>query len=259
MGLYLGKEKISNVAVREAALGITDISNETTINLSGLVKGENGTVKVAEAGTDYLAPDALNNLGNLANKDKVSLSDLNTDVSQKLDSGLTIDDINAAINNSSIHTNTTYEPQNDRALADKHYVDKKGLPNTSSSDNGKVLGVSNGAWTITEPQAKICVGSYTGDNTASRTIALEFAPKVMFISMEIKDSMGTLAGVNDTSVEQFILFNNGKKTIISSTLSSIESKTTDLLLSGTNLLYTSTETNRNGNATNKVYNYVLLA
>ena len=81
MGLYLGKTKISNVAVREAALGITDISDETTINISGILKGENGTIKAATASTDYLTPDALNNLGDLANKDKVSLSDLNTDVS----------------------------------------------------------------------------------------------------------------------------------------------------------------------------------
>lgn len=257
MGLYLGKEKISNVAVGEAALGITDISDETTINISGLVKGENGTVKVAEAGTDYLAPDALNNLGNLANKDKVSLSDLNTDVSQKLDSGLTIDDINTAINNSSIHTNTSYEPQNDRALADKHYVDKKGLPNTSSSDNGKVLGVSNGAWTITEPQAKICAGSYTGDNTASRTIALEFAPKIMFISMEITDPIG------QKLTQQFMLMNNGKEIGIGSSGKSSglsNTSSTKISLSDTNLLYTSKEkTLRPGNETNKVYNYVLLA
>ena len=251
MGLYLGKEKISNVAVGEAALGITDISDETTINLSGLIKGENGTIKVAEAGTDYLAPDALNNLGNLANKNKVSLSDLDTDVSQKLNSGLTIDDINTAINNSSIHTNTTYEPQNDRALADKHYVDKKGLPNTSSSDNGKVLGVSNGAWTITEPQAKIYAGSYTGDGTASRTIALEFAPKVMFISIEVKNYM------EGTSIEQFILLNNGQKTQVTASSPTVK---TEISLSDADFLYTTNEkTARSGNEENKVYNYVLLA
>ena len=257
MGLYLGKTKVSNVAIGEAALGITDISDETTINLSGLVKGENGTVKVAKAGTDYLTPDALNDLGDLANKDKVSLSDLNTDVSQKLDSGLTINDINTALNNSSIHTNATYEPQNDRALADKHYVDKKSLPNATSSDNGKVLGVSNGAWTITEPSAKICVGSYTGDNTASRTIALEFAPKIMFISIEITDPLG------QKLTQQFMLMNDGKEIGIgssgkSSGLSNISS--TKISLSDTNLLYTSKEkTLRPGNETNKVYNYVLLA
>ena len=251
MGLYLGKTKISNVAAGEAALGITDISDATTINISGILKGENGTIKAATAGTDYLAPDALNNLGNLANKDKVSLSDLNTDVSQKLDSGLTIDDINTAINNSSIHTNVAYEPQNDRALADKHYVDKKGLPNTSSSDNGKVLGVSNGAWTITEPQAKICAGSYTGDSTASRTIALEFAPKVMFISIEMTSSY-----TKETPTNQYTLLNNNVKTKINS---SSPTAFTEISLSGANLLYTCKQSTSFGNEKNKVYNYVLLA
>lgn len=257
MGLYLGKTKISNVAAGEAALGITDISDTTTINISGILKGENGTIKAATADTDYLTPDALNDLGDLANKDKVSLADLDTDVSQKLDSGLTINDINTALNNSSIHTNTTYEPQNDRALADKHYVDKKGLPNVTSSNNGKVLGVSNGAWTITEPSAKICVGSYTGDNTASRTIALEFAPKIMFISMEITDPIG------QKLIQQFMLMNDGKEIRIgSSGKSSGLSSTsfTKISLSNTNLLYTSKEKSlRPGNETNKVYNYVLLA
>lgn len=257
MGLYLGKEKINNISVGEAALGITDISDETTINISGILKGENGTIKVATAGTDYLAPDALNNLGDLANKDKVSLSDLNTDVSQKLDSGLTIDDINAAINNSSIHTNTTYEPQNDRALADKHYVDKKGLPNTLSSDNGKVLGVSNGAWTITEPSTKIYAGSYTGDDTASRTIVLNFAPKIMFISMEITDPRGVKL------TQQVMLMNDGKEIGIgqsgkSGGFSNISPA--KISLSDTNLLYTSNDkTLIPGNEKGKVYNYVLLA
>lgn len=251
MGLYLGKTKISNVAAGEAALGITDISDETTINISGILKGENGTIKAATAGTDYLTPDALNDLGDLANKDKVSLADLDTDVSQKLDSGLTIDNINTALNNSSIHTNTTYEPQNDRALADKHYVDKKGLPNTSSSDNGKVLGVSNGAWTITEPQAKICAGSYTGNSATSRTIALEFAPKVMFISIEMTSSY-----TKEASTSQYTLLNNNVKTKINS---SSPTAFTEISLSGANLLYTCKQSTSFGNEKNKVYNYVLLA
>lgn len=245
MGLYLGKTKISNVAAGEAALGITDISDETTINISGILKGENGTIKAATAGTDYLTPDALNDLGDLANKDKVSLADLDTDVSQKLDSGLTINDINTALNNSSIHTNTTYEPQNDRALADKHYVDKKGLPNTSSSDNGKVLGVSNGAWTITEPSAKIYAGSYTGDGTASRTITLEIAPKVMFISIETSTFSGT-------ELKQYMFINGIEQKI------SALSGTVKMLLSNNNLLYTGSSKDKTGNETDKTYNYVLL-
>ena len=56
MGLYLGKEKISNLSVGQAALGITDISNETTINISGILKGENNKIVPATPGIDYVVP-----------------------------------------------------------------------------------------------------------------------------------------------------------------------------------------------------------
>ena len=61
MGLYLGKEKISNLSVGQAALGVTDISNETTINISGILKGENNKIVSATAGVDYVIPSNLNN------------------------------------------------------------------------------------------------------------------------------------------------------------------------------------------------------
>ena len=59
MGLYLGKEKISNLSVGQAALGTTDISNETTINISGILKGEHHKIVSATPGVDYVVPDDL--------------------------------------------------------------------------------------------------------------------------------------------------------------------------------------------------------
>ena len=56
MGLYLGKEKISNLSVGQAALGVTDISDETTINISGILKGENNKIVPATPGVDYVVP-----------------------------------------------------------------------------------------------------------------------------------------------------------------------------------------------------------
>ena len=61
MGLYLGKEKINNLSVGQAALGITDISDKTTINISGILKGENNKIVSATAGVDYVIPSNLNN------------------------------------------------------------------------------------------------------------------------------------------------------------------------------------------------------
>lgn len=56
MGLYLGKEKISNLSVRQTVSYITDISDETTINISGILKGENNKIVSATPGVDYVVP-----------------------------------------------------------------------------------------------------------------------------------------------------------------------------------------------------------
>ena len=57
MGLYLGKEKISNLSVGQATSGITNISDETTINISGILKGENNKIVPATPGVDYAIPN----------------------------------------------------------------------------------------------------------------------------------------------------------------------------------------------------------
>ena len=56
MGLYLGKEKISNLSVGQATSGVTNISDETTINISGILKGENNKIVPATPGVDYVIP-----------------------------------------------------------------------------------------------------------------------------------------------------------------------------------------------------------
>ena len=56
MGLYLGKEKISNLSVGQATSGVTNISDETTINISGILKGENNKIVPATPGVDYAVP-----------------------------------------------------------------------------------------------------------------------------------------------------------------------------------------------------------
>ena len=57
MGLYLGKEKISNLSVGQAVSYITNISDETTINISGILKGENNKIVPATPGVDYAIPN----------------------------------------------------------------------------------------------------------------------------------------------------------------------------------------------------------
>ena len=57
MGLYLGKEKISNISVKQTVSYTTDISDETTINISGILKGENNKIVSAIPGVDYAIPN----------------------------------------------------------------------------------------------------------------------------------------------------------------------------------------------------------
>ena len=57
MGLYLGKEKINNLSVGYTTLGITDISDDTTINIPGILKGENNKIVPATPGVDYAIPN----------------------------------------------------------------------------------------------------------------------------------------------------------------------------------------------------------
>ena len=251
MSLYLGNQKIQNMSVGTRALGINDtgINSETTTEFNGILKGENGKITTAVSGTDYLAPDALNNLGDLSTKDKVGLADLDTDVNQKLDSGLTINDINTAIENGTINISSTTDPPLDKMLVNKKYVDKKTLPNVSTENNGSVLGVENGTWAITEPPAKVYAGSYTGNGTKSRNITLEFAPKVMFILIEISSFTGS-------GLKQYIFMNGVEQEI------SAINGTGKISLFNNELIYTNSakdDTTKVGNETGKVYNYVLLA
>ena len=60
----------------------------------------------------------------------------------------------------------------------------------STADNGKVLSVVNGAWAAATMPSGVYVGNYTGDGTKSRTITLEFTPKVMFILIWIDSFAG---------------------------------------------------------------------
>lgn len=57
MGLYLGREKISNLSVGQTVSYTTDISDETTINISGILKGENNKIVPATPGVDYAIPN----------------------------------------------------------------------------------------------------------------------------------------------------------------------------------------------------------
>lgn len=65
MSLYLGKERINNVTIGDTALGITNISDETTISIEGILKGEDNKIVTATPNVDYITPNDLNLKANI--------------------------------------------------------------------------------------------------------------------------------------------------------------------------------------------------
>lgn len=261
MSLYLGDQKIQNISVGLQAVGVdaTGLNSETTTSFNGIIKGENGKTTTAVPGTDYLAPDALNSLGSLANKNKVNLSDLDTDINNKLNTLLDIDKLNSALNDGQLSTDDNYTPSGPGYLVDRKYIDTVALPSVGSADNGKILQVKNGAWAVGEAQSqtKVYAGSYTGDGSTSRDITLEFAPKVMFILIPI-----TNAVVSSLPEEQKLYtLINGMTYVLHSLPDGSSPNKISLSHNNFQIIGSSSDngTYKDGNQTGKVYNYILLA
>lgn len=260
MSLYLGDQKIQNISVglQNAGLDITGLNSETTTSFNGIIKGENGKATTAVPGTDYLAPDALNGLGDLANKNKVSLSDLNNDVNNKLNTLLDLDKLNTALNNGQLNTNNNYTPSQPGYLVDRKYVDTVALPSVGSADNGKILQVKNGAWAVEEAQSqtKVYAGSYTGDGTTSRNITLEFAPKVMFILISLKNAVSSSL----PEEQKLYILMNGMTYALHSLPNGSNPNTISLSHNNFQIIGSSdSNVYKDGNQKGKVYNYILLA
>lgn len=126
----------------------------------------------------------------------------------------------------------------------------------STADNGKVLSVVNGAWAAATMPSGVYVGSYTGDGSTSRDITLEFAPKVMFILIPLKNPISP--SLPDEQ-ELYTLINGMTYTLHSSPNGSNINK---ISLSNNNFQIigsSDSSTYKDGNQEGKVYNYILLA
>lgn len=180
MSLYLGEEKIKNISVGLQAVGVdvTGLNSETTTSFDGIIKGENGKATTAVSGVDYLAPDALNSLGSLANKSKVSESDLDDALKQTIQDASNIQLPEGIVQNNIVNTFTAdgkitmadgYTPNDDGDLVNKKYLDaqiKSALPAFS---NGPLLYEESGTFNPTTYNLKagdqiqvICIGGGAG-------------------------------------------------------------------------------------------------
>lgn len=233
MGLYLGKEKVSNVAsviTQNADSMATEIQNhiaDTNIHITADERTKwNAAAENSSSTTEDFAStgvmsttldinnNAITNVNKINFTDYLNTSDGSTTCYTKLTKTDTINnllteagnniqyngdyvlsfqgaDINPPQllqiiqgNNGSLPTvmlNNIADPATNYDAANKHYVDSKALPTTSTSDNGKVLSVVNGAWAAAAMSSGAYVGSYTGDGSTSKTFSFTFKPAFILI------------------------------------------------------------------------------
>ena len=239
MGLYLGKEKISNVAsvvTQNADSMATEIQNhiaDTNIHITADERTKwNAAAENSSSPTEDFAStgvmgtnlninnNAIINVNKINFNDYLNTSDGSTTFYTKLTKTQTINDVltQAGIGTQyngdyvlSFYGNDAYppnlfqyiranggssptvmlnniaDPATDYDAANKHYVDSKALPTTSTADNGKILSVVNGAWTAAAMPSGAYIGSYTGDGGSSKTLTFNFKPGAIFI-VGIRDS-----------------------------------------------------------------------
>lgn len=176
MGLYLGKEKVSNVAsviTQNADSMATEIQNhiaDTNIHITADERTKWNTVTEMQnhiTDTDiHITVDERTKWNAAADntEDFASTGVMNTNIN---------------MNNNSIK-NLVAPTQNTDA-ANKHYVDSKALPTTSTSDNGKVLSVINGAWAAAAMSSGAYIGNYAGDGSSSKTLTFNFKPGMIIM------------------------------------------------------------------------------
>lgn len=233
MGLYLGKEKVSNVAsvITLSAEGMAaEMQNhiaDTNIHITADERTKwNAAAENSSSTTEDFAStgvmntnldinnNAITNINKINFTDYLNTSDGSTTCYTKLTKSDTINnlltqagsniqyngdytlsfqgaDINPPQllqviqgNDGSLPTvmlNNIADPATNYDAANKHYVDSKALPTTSTSDNGKVLSVVNGVWAAAAMSSGAYVGSYTGDGSSSKTLTFNFKPGAIFI------------------------------------------------------------------------------
>lgn len=163
MGLYLGREKISNLSVGQATSGVTNISDETTINISGILKGENNKIVPATPGVDYVVPSDSTVTSVNGKTGDVIISEVPSVTAS--DNGKVATVVNGVWSTKHPTTYSSFRGASASAEGGTGLVPspKKGqqnrylkgdgtwadvLPQVAASDNGKFLRVVNGAWAV---------------------------------------------------------------------------------------------------------------
>lgn len=196
MGLYLGKEKISNVAsaiTQNADSMATEIQNHIANSDIHITADERTKWNAAADNTDNFASTGLMdatvgidmNSGVIKRCWGIDLMDIsgnNMNISFDRDDPEYSIKLHATKQQSrDIRLTGLAAPTQNTDATNKAYVDSKALPTTSASDNGKVLSVVNGAWAAAAMSSGAYIGSYTGDGSSSKTLTFNFKPGAIFI------------------------------------------------------------------------------
>lgn len=231
MGLYLGKEKISNVAsviTQNADSMATEIQNHIADTNIHITVDERTKWNAAADNTEDFAStgvmstnlninnNAITNINKINFTDYLNTSDGSTTFYTKLTKTQTINDVltQAGIGTQyngdyvlSFYGNDAYppnlfqyikanggssptvmlnniaDPATDYDAANKHYVDSKALPTTSTADNGKVLSVVNGAWAAAAISSGAYVGNFNSGFT-TKTLTFDFNVALFILVMD---------------------------------------------------------------------------
>lgn len=221
MGLYLGKEKISNVAsaitqnadsmateiqnhIANSDIHITDdertkwntvteMQNHITDTDIHITADERTKWNEAAENTDNFASTGLMdatvgidmNSGTIKRCWGINLMDIS---GNNMNISYDPDDPNYSIKlhatkqeSRDIRLTGLAAPTKDTDAANKHYVDSKALPTPSATDNGKVLSVVNGAWAAAAMSSGAYVGSYVGNGASSKTLTFNFKPGMIIM------------------------------------------------------------------------------
>ena len=196
MGLYLGKEKISNVAsaiTQNADSMATEIQNHIANSDIHITADERTKWNAAADNTDNFASTGLMdatvgidmNSGVIKRCWGIDLMDIsgnNMNISFDRDDPEYSIKLHATKQQSrDIRLTGLAAPTQNTDATNKAYVDSKALPTTSATDNGKVLSVVNGVWAAAAMSSGAYVGSYTGDGSSSKTLTFNFKPGAIFM------------------------------------------------------------------------------
>ena len=210
MGLYLGKEKISNVAsaiTQNADSMATEIQNHIANSDIHITADERTKWNAAADNTDNFASTGLMdatvgidmNSGVIKRCWGIDLMDIsgnNMNISFDRDDPEYSIKLHATKQQSrDIRLTGLAAPTQNTDATNKAYVDSKALPTTSASDNGKVLSVVNGAWAAAAMNSGAYIGSYAGDGSSSKTLTFNFKPAVVIIAGFNYNSLSSAIGI----------------------------------------------------------------